>query len=248
MPTHKVKNGYQWGNHGKVYPTKAQADKQGQAIYASGWREKKKVNESFTPSKLILMGVLRKVSDELYDKGYDEEKIGNFINNRNIQLGMDGDGYTFLFNNDIMFHIEPFPQLNDVINNASKNMIQWFENKINNIQENKDMSKKQLIRLTENDLHKIIKESINNILTELDWRTYDSAGQKALKKFKEIDKSNKDSSSKMYQRALKLNKASDKAFEKQTYGQSSKEKRQSLNDYYGGKTKYNKDTKKWENK
>ena len=247
MPTHKVKNGYQWGNHGKVYPTKAQADKQGQAIYASGWREKKKVNESFTPSKLILMGVLRKVSDELYDKGYDEEKIDNFINNRNIQLGMDGDGYTFLFNNDIMFHIEPFPQLNDVINNASKNMIQWFENKINNIQENKDMAK-QIIRLTENDLYKIVKESINNILTELDWRTYDSAGQKALKKSKEIDKSNKDSSSKMYQRALKLNKASDKAFEKQTYGQSSKEKRQSLNDYYDGKTKYNKDTHKWENK
>ena len=127
---------------------------------------KKKVNESFTPSKLILMGVLRKVSDELYDKGYDEDKIDNFINNRNIQLGMDGDGYTFLFNNEIMFHIEPFPQLNDVIDNASQNMIQWFENKINNIQENKIMSKKQLIRLTEGDLHKIIKESVNRILNE----------------------------------------------------------------------------------
>ena len=118
---------------------------------------------------------------------------------------------------------------------------------LNNIQENKDMAK-QLIRLTENDLCKIIKESINNILTELDWRTDDSAGQKALKKSKEIDKSNKDSSSKMYQRALKFNKASDKAYEKQTYGQSSKEKRQSINDYYDGKTKYNKDTHKWENK
>lgn len=41
MPTHKVKGGYQWGKHGKVYPTKKQADKQGQAIYASGWRESK---------------------------------------------------------------------------------------------------------------------------------------------------------------------------------------------------------------
>ena len=39
MPTHKVKGGYRWGKHGKVYPTKAQADKQGQAIYASGWKE-----------------------------------------------------------------------------------------------------------------------------------------------------------------------------------------------------------------
>ena len=39
MPTHKVKGGYRWGKHGKVYPTKKQADKQGQAIYASGWRK-----------------------------------------------------------------------------------------------------------------------------------------------------------------------------------------------------------------
>ena len=39
MPTHKVKGGYRWGKHGKVYPTKKQADKQGQAIYASGWQE-----------------------------------------------------------------------------------------------------------------------------------------------------------------------------------------------------------------
>ena len=30
------------------------------------------------------------------------------------------------------------------------------------------MKKKQLIRLTESDLHNIIKESVNNILTELD--------------------------------------------------------------------------------
>ena len=38
MPTHKVKGGYKWGKSGKVYPTKAQANKQGRAIYANGWR------------------------------------------------------------------------------------------------------------------------------------------------------------------------------------------------------------------
>jgi len=35
MPTKKVKGGYKWGESGKVYPTKAQADKQGRAIKAS---------------------------------------------------------------------------------------------------------------------------------------------------------------------------------------------------------------------
>jgi hypothetical protein len=31
---------------------------------------------------------------------------------------------------------------------------------------------KKLIRLTEQDLHRIVKESVNKLLTELDWTTY----------------------------------------------------------------------------
>ena len=42
MPVHKVKGGYRFGKSGKVYKTKAKAQKQARAIYASGWREKKK--------------------------------------------------------------------------------------------------------------------------------------------------------------------------------------------------------------
>ena len=41
MPVRKVQGGYQWGRTGKVYPTRAQAERQGRAIIASGWREKK---------------------------------------------------------------------------------------------------------------------------------------------------------------------------------------------------------------
>lgn len=55
MPTHKVKGGYQWGKHGKVYPTKKQADKQGQAIYASGWRENKRnENKNYNMKKQLI--------------------------------------------------------------------------------------------------------------------------------------------------------------------------------------------------
>lgn len=42
MPVRKVSGGYQWGKSGKVYPTKAQAERQGRAAYASGYREKPK--------------------------------------------------------------------------------------------------------------------------------------------------------------------------------------------------------------
>jgi hypothetical protein len=40
MPVKKVPGGYQWGQSGKVYPTKAQAEAQGRAIFAAGYREK----------------------------------------------------------------------------------------------------------------------------------------------------------------------------------------------------------------
>ena len=41
MPVRKVKGGYKYGTVGKVYPTKAQAEKQGRAIKASQARQGK---------------------------------------------------------------------------------------------------------------------------------------------------------------------------------------------------------------
>ena len=42
MPVRKVKGGWKWGNSGKVYKTKEEAERQGRAIYASGYKEKKR--------------------------------------------------------------------------------------------------------------------------------------------------------------------------------------------------------------
>lgn len=46
MPVRRViKNGtvyYQWGEQGKLYESKAQAEKQGQAVYAQGYKKEKK--------------------------------------------------------------------------------------------------------------------------------------------------------------------------------------------------------------
>lgn len=46
MPVHKVKGGYKWGKTGHVYPTKKQAEAQGRAIYASGWKGDKQGTKS----------------------------------------------------------------------------------------------------------------------------------------------------------------------------------------------------------
>ena len=40
---------------------------------------------------------------------------------------------------------------------------------------------KQKIKLTESELHRIIKESVKQVLSELDWRTYQSAAEKSMK-------------------------------------------------------------------
>ncbi|ENF7816132.1 DUF2213 domain-containing protein [Enterobacter soli] len=37
MPVRKVNGGWQWGEHGKVYPTKEEAEEQGRAAYANGY-------------------------------------------------------------------------------------------------------------------------------------------------------------------------------------------------------------------
>lgn len=42
MPVKKVKGGWRFGESGKVYPTKKQAQEQAKAIYASGYKENKK--------------------------------------------------------------------------------------------------------------------------------------------------------------------------------------------------------------
>jgi hypothetical protein len=41
MPVRKVKGGYRWGRHGKVYPTREQAEAQGAAAHARGYRERR---------------------------------------------------------------------------------------------------------------------------------------------------------------------------------------------------------------
>lgn len=42
MPVRKVKGGYRWGKTGKVYKSKAAAEKQGRAIRASQAEKKKR--------------------------------------------------------------------------------------------------------------------------------------------------------------------------------------------------------------
>ena len=41
MPIKKVRGGYKWGDRGKVYKSRAGAERQARAAYASGYKKKK---------------------------------------------------------------------------------------------------------------------------------------------------------------------------------------------------------------
>lgn len=58
MPVHKVEGGYQWGSHGKVYPTQEQAEKQGEAAYANGYRGDAASDNELDIAKKIRSGEL----------------------------------------------------------------------------------------------------------------------------------------------------------------------------------------------
>ena len=79
MPTHKVKGGYKWGKTGKVYPTKKQANKQGQAIYANGWKEIKENTIHITENELheIIKESINRVINE--SRGIKSKKLYDII-------------------------------------------------------------------------------------------------------------------------------------------------------------------------
>jgi hypothetical protein len=43
------------------------------------------------------------------------------------------------------------------------------------------------VRLTEGQLHNVIRESVSQILNELDWKTYDNAAKKRCQRIKDRD-------------------------------------------------------------
>lgn len=51
---------------------------------------------------------------------------------------------------------------------------------------------KKIVRLTEGDLHNIIRESVNNIIQELDWRTYANAANKSAERQKDYKEKSKE--------------------------------------------------------
>ena len=81
---------------------------------------------------------------------------------------------------------------------------------------NTNMNKK-LIRLTESDLHRIVKESVNQVLTELDWKTYANAARKRYDNAY-ADNSGRATNQQELEKGNQLSQAANNAFQKQHGG------------------------------
>ena len=147
MPTHKVKDGYKWGKHGKIYPTKAQADKQGQAIYASGWKEDNNLKEGFYTKGYTEHG---EPSDEYayiesYEYIIDSVINGNFSVVREMLSNLNNDEIEELLDytrNELGY--------NDVADKIERILGHEYE---------ESMYESKLNRLIKESIRKVLKES-----------------------------------------------------------------------------------------
>jgi hypothetical protein len=72
--------------------------------------------------------------------------------------------------------------------------------------------KRNAIRLTESDLHRVIKESVKTILNEMDWRTLDNAAKTAEERFK--SETNPYKKDKLYHQMVNLRQKAKEAHDK----------------------------------
>jgi len=72
MPVRKVNGGYRWGSSGKVYPNKSQAERQGRAIYASGYAHGGQAGNESVPGGLQRIAQLRGEAEMLRHRGMQE--------------------------------------------------------------------------------------------------------------------------------------------------------------------------------
>ena len=74
------------------------------------------------------------------------------------------------------------------------------------------MKKKQVVRLNESQLHKVIRKSVKKVLSELDWKTYANAAKKRLQQYRDTNDTEK------WNKYWDLQKAANKSFDDKYVG------------------------------
>lgn len=93
MPVRKVSGGYKWGSSGKVYPTRAGAERQARAAYASGYKGSDKmkaggfVSTGNDAADLALIRASKNIDDGTGGRGTSKMKRGGQTKSRVNEAG-----------------------------------------------------------------------------------------------------------------------------------------------------------------
>ena len=153
------------------------------------------------------------VEVEAKESGYQsiEEYLKAWWNEASAEMPFTwetlGNGYGY-HGNDIFTQVEPDGGILHCKEIFGQIMFDVYPPQQNESKTNKNM-KKNTIRLNENTLRKIVAESVKNVLSEIDWKTYANAANKRRKQYHDEIKNGIDSDK--WDRAQELDNAASRA-------------------------------------
>lgn len=136
-------------------------------------KNKNIIKESSAQHIFHLTSILNKVKQELTKNGFDETKVNDILKEFNFDIKVDKDNFLLICNNTVFVSKPINTPFFSFINDSVNMIINMVTDKLNEIYKPIDVdlnihkeNKRYVLRLTEDDLHKIIKESVNMIINE----------------------------------------------------------------------------------
>lgn len=136
-------------------------------------KNKNIIKESSAQHIFHLTSILNKVKQELTNNGFDKTKVNDILKEFNFDIKVDNNNFLLMCNNTV-FVSKPintpfFLFINDSVNAIINIITDKFDEIYKPIDVDLNIyneNKRYVLRLTEDDLHKIIKESVNIIIKE----------------------------------------------------------------------------------
>ena len=127
------------------------------------------IKESSEQHIFHLTSILNKVKQELTKNGFDKTKVNDILKEFNFDIKVEKDNILLMCNNTVFVSKPINTPFFSFINDSVNAIINIITDKFDEIYKPIDVdlniyneNKRYMLRLTEDDLHKIIKESVKN--------------------------------------------------------------------------------------
>lgn len=113
--------------------------------------------------KIFTNRIVKEASNKAIENGCNNELVNNLLNNSNIFVEKNGDGYVLFNNNDIICKIPKTSSFDDMVVMSINALTNWITTKLN---KNMNENKKQ-IKLTESEFKQLVSESVKSVINEI---------------------------------------------------------------------------------